>query len=61
VHGIKAFGFGTGQMTHLGSDDLQSVGLKTGIDFTDDILSYCVGFDDRKGTFDSHASLQVVI
>jgi hypothetical protein len=46
VHGIETFGFSAGQVAHLGGNDLQSVGLKTGIDFTNDVLCYCIGFDD---------------
>jgi hypothetical protein len=58
VYGVKAFGLSLGQVHHFGSNNLETGVFKTGIDFTNNVLGNCVGFDDGKGTFNSHFGLQ---
>jgi hypothetical protein len=54
VHAVKLTGFLRGQPSHFGSNDLQAIGFKTGVDLANNVLGNSVGFDDGEGAFDSH-------
>ena len=56
MHGIKAFRFGARQLHHACGNDLQAGVLEAGVNLADDILGHGIGFDNRQGTFNSHAA-----
>ena len=56
MNGIETFRFGTVQVPHLRSDNLQAGVLETGVNLADDILGNCIGFDNRQGALNSHVA-----
>jgi hypothetical protein len=56
MHRVEALGLGTGQLLHLGGNDLQSGLLETGQDLADDVLGDGIRLDDGKGAFNGHCN-----
>ena len=54
MNGVEAFGFSLGELTHLGGDDLETVGFETGVDLADHVLGNRIGLDDGEGTLNGH-------
>ena len=51
---VEAFGFSLGELTHLGSHDLEARVFETGVDLADHILGDGIGLHDGKSTLNSH-------
>ena len=57
VNSVESFGFLAGKPLHFGSNNLEVVRFKAGVNLTDNVFGNCIGFNNLKCAFNSHFNL----